>query len=361
MSDHVTIKEKVVQFSKQKYYDDLVKYGHIEIDGIPFDYSPEDTIYVTPSAIYLTDIKVASTDWIHNSRITEEREFIADEITPEDNPILSIEFSKNLYGDNPPIFSLKDSNGNEIEIPEGKVIIWEEEPLEIGLYEDFLESGTSYTITVTYDTEPDEKYEFYQYKAILDTPGVTPTSVVQVIFADEQVRSGDYCNPVEPGEDTVTIYSNNNSAIVIPSIISGEPAIVGISQSSGMHNYSTDEHIVGIWIDGKPLYEKTIVIASGDLVWTERLKSWEHHIDHFDFGFVHEVQGARTVDEDYIKNYSGYTLSRMNDTDQFRGIVWGINATYITGALTSANSFNNTTGYITVRYTKTTDTTEVNN
>ena len=24
------------------------------------------------------------------------------------------------------------------------------------------------------------------------------------------------------------------------------------------HKYSTDEHIVGEWIDGKPLYEKTV-------------------------------------------------------------------------------------------------------
>jgi hypothetical protein len=27
---------------------------------------------------------------------------------------------------------------------------------------------------------------------------------------------------------------------------------------NGGHKYSTDEHVVGTWIDGKPLYEKTV-------------------------------------------------------------------------------------------------------
>lgn len=30
-----------------------------------------------------------------------------------------------------------------------------------------------------------------------------------------------------------------------------------IEHSSGGHNYSTDEHVVGTWINGKTLYEKT--------------------------------------------------------------------------------------------------------
>ena len=26
----------------------------------------------------------------------------------------------------------------------------------------------------------------------------------------------------------------------------------------GMHNYSTEEQVIGTWIDGKPIYEKTL-------------------------------------------------------------------------------------------------------
>ena len=31
-----------------------------------------------------------------------------------------------------------------------------------------------------------------------------------------------------------------------------------------LHNYSTEEHIVGTWINGKPIYEKTFIISDFD-------------------------------------------------------------------------------------------------
>lgn len=42
--------------------------------------------------------------------------------------------------------------------------------------------------------------------------------------------------------------------------VNGRRAIGG--GGSSMHNYSTDEQVVGTWIDGSILYEKTITIAS---------------------------------------------------------------------------------------------------
>lgn len=35
--------------------------------------------------------------------------------------------------------------------------------------------------------------------------------------------------------------------------------------NGGLHNYSTEEKVVGKWIDGKPLYEKTVYFGSGTL------------------------------------------------------------------------------------------------
>ena len=56
----------------------------------------------------------------------------------------------------------------------------------------------------------------------------------------------------------ITIYSNDNTPIVIPTIFAGEPVVVKIeNEASGLHNYSTEEQVIGTWIDGKPLYEKT--------------------------------------------------------------------------------------------------------
>lgn len=49
---------------------------------------------------------------------------------------------------------------------------------------------------------------------------------------------------------------NQNSTIyyLIEKPVSGTP--------SGMHNYSTEEQVVGTWIDGKPIYE--IVLDLGN-------------------------------------------------------------------------------------------------
>lgn len=34
--------------------------------------------------------------------------------------------------------------------------------------------------------------------------------------------------------------------------------------NGGLHEYSTEEHIVGTWINGKPIYEKTFIISDFD-------------------------------------------------------------------------------------------------
>ena len=47
----------------------------------------------------------------------------------------------------------------------------------------------------------------------------------------------------------------------------GQIMLNGIAYSSGYihesHDYSTDEQIVGTWIDGSTIYEKTIILQSG--------------------------------------------------------------------------------------------------
>ena len=50
--------------------------------------------------------------------------------------------------------------------------------------------------------------------------------------------------------------------------INGRRAIGG----SSMHNYSTDEHVVGTWIDGSTLYEKTYDLGSNTNVSND---SWQ--------------------------------------------------------------------------------------
>lgn len=56
-----------------------------------------------------------------------------------------------------------------------------------------------------------------------------------------------------------------NKADIIPSKFEGTKAVIGNQVSSGsgggsaLHVYSTEEKVVGTWIDGKTLYEKTVV------------------------------------------------------------------------------------------------------
>lgn len=53
-----------------------------------------------------------------------------------------------------------------------------------------------------------------------------------------------------------------NTSDLVPSTFSGTKAIIGNQVSGGggsaMHVYSTDERVVATWIDGRPIYEKTI-------------------------------------------------------------------------------------------------------
>ena len=70
--------------------------------------------------------------------------------------------------------------------------------------------------------------------------------------------------------------------------VNGRRAIGG----SSMHNYSTDEHIVGTWIDGSTLYEKTITIQKSSI------SSGNNIINHLINNF------GQLVKKEIIYNYS---------------------------------------------------------
>lgn len=55
-------------------------------------------------------------------------------------------------------------------------------------------------------------------------------------------------------------YKNPNTDVIqkLEELIE---AIATSGGGGGGHNYSTTEHVVGTWVDGKPLYEKTIAVT----------------------------------------------------------------------------------------------------
>lgn len=58
------------------------------------------------------------------------------------------------------------------------------------------------------------------------------------------------------GGGTVTDVEVDGISVVNQSGVAEIPAI-----PDGLHHYSTTEHVIGTWIDGKPLYEKTCVFT----------------------------------------------------------------------------------------------------
>lgn len=106
--------------------------------------------------------------------------------------------------------------------------------------------------------------------------------------------------------------------------------------------YSEDEHKIGVWVDNKPLYQSTLVVASDTTVnnttWTA--VSWDNepsNIEHLTYGEI---------------NYDGSEYIVPNTSVQFR-------FNYINGhvcvAIASSSATLATGAKFTIRYTKTTD------
>ena len=126
--------------------------------------------------------------------------------------------------------------------------------------------------------------------------------------------------------------------------------IVGIKYGNGtqtFHNYSTAEKIVGEWIDGKTVYEKTISFAtpSNDAYTSQNLGLLTADIDNIWLTEGYAI-GADTVAN--VTGYTGYVSS-----EQFMGFIYEGN-TDITFDYRVGSSLQNGNAYLTIRYTKTT-------
>ena len=109
-------------------------------------------------------------------------------------------------------------------------------------------------------------------------------------------------------------------------------------------DYSTEEKVVGTWIDGKPLYQKTVLCsyASSVTEGTDVSQATAHNISDID-SFV------------YIEINNDSNQSTWGDENATRFVSAWFNATNIYLRTNRSNKAG-TTAYVTVRYTKTTDT-----
>ena len=136
--------------------------------------------------------------------------------------------------------------------------------------------------------------------------------------------------------EALTDAEKNNGTIYLITDVNGD------GQSFQPVIYSEEEREIGVWTDGKPLYEKTLnlnVTNSGD-----RFDISNLHIDTMVqmVGFIHQT-GGNNPSVPYSSSPNDYALPYYSFSDD------SIHAIY-------AGSYNQTTWVITIRYTKTTDT-----
>ena len=107
------------------------------------------------------------------------------------------------------------------------------------------------------------------------------------------------------------------------------------------HNYSTDEQIVGTWIDGKPLYEKTIArtFASDE--------SYTVFTSGIDIAFIQSCFFEYTSGSSrYMSPYYISSASTSNNIS--------LNSDVLSGALNLVNQTRSSKYFVvTVRYIKT--------
>lgn len=151
-------------------------------------------------------------------------------------------------------------------------------------------------------------------------------------------KSTGTCQHVTPDGDTITVSDTDTDCIVY--CPEDEPATKAELAEAVKHRYSTTEKVVGTWIDGKPIYEKTIDMNNANIAPND----WR------EWGNITDLNVDTVVDLDMNLQYEGrYTVISCVDTailtvtnDKSKFEMW----------LSRAN----TCYAITIQYTKTTDT-----
>ncbi len=127
---------------------------------------------------------------------------------------------------------------------------------------------------------------------------------------------------------------------------------------NGGHKYSTDEHIVGTWIDGKPIYEKTFTGQRFGTITNGTYSAVHYSVDGLNIDFGWCTDALVLVDE----GYDAYG-KRVNCATGIYGYV-SSNTTYnlptvpVSGTINFYSSVagqSNCMTYVIIRYTKTTD------
>ena len=123
-------------------------------------------------------------------------------------------------------------------------------------------------------------------------------------------------------------------------------AISSIELSKVSTNYSLEEKVVGTWVDGKPLYQKTVHFGALPNATTKNVSIGSSNIDKIVYinGFSLSSSVAHVIPHVYdnTQNEDAIAINKMNG-------IWHISIL----THSDRSSFD---AYVTLQYTKTTDT-----
>lgn len=185
--------------------------------------------------------------------------------------------------------------------------------------------GVHYKNGVAYSRKKPIQLTMEEYKAL----GEVDPDQEYIVSADEQ--------GILLGAEDIG-YNNAESDIQATTV---QGAIDKIAETSG-NVYSTEETIVGTWIDGKPIYRKTINFGS---LPNNNVKKVSHGILNIDT-FV-SINGITFTSE---KTATALPYAHSDSTNEVSLFIEGTNV----AIRTFGNKTNYTKTYVTLEYTKTT-------
>lgn len=136
--------------------------------------------------------------------------------------------------------------------------------------------------------------------------------------------------------DNDEISTDNASSEDMPEIVSPLPSVM-----SRRFKYSTEEQIVGEWINGKPLYQKTVSVGAMP---NNTTKTVAHNISNI--SRVVNYYGCA------IGNNVSIVLPYADTTNYTIALFVGVSDITL---ITKTDRSDYTDGYVTLQYTKTTD------
>lgn len=122
------------------------------------------------------------------------------------------------------------------------------------------------------------------------------------------------------------------------------------------HNYSTDEQVVGTWIDGKPLYEKTFYFNNVLLTNDNATSGLTHGLTNIDFAMIKNSYYRYTALDNYWHDTSIIRATYASASNTYRtSFVCGDRAFFGFLLDTQFDASDARSYIVTLQYTKTTD------